>query len=226
MERSEAFTVGDGLSARLRDLAFGALVYQPAPVETDRLATLCGTDPTSVQKSLDALATAGQIDRDESGRVVGSAGLTISDGPHALLLGDHRYRTWCAFDAIGIPAALGWDAEIETACAVCGRTISVKMTAGLAPDGAAAKLWLSAGGSDMRVDFCTPTVLLCSEGHARDWADRHGNHGQALTLELAAAEGAAEWRSAADVALELRSASTRLAAADGQPNPGNRADRP
>jgi alkylmercury lyase len=226
MDSSEAIAVGDDLSARLRDLAFGTLVDAPTPVETDRLATLSGMDLASVQKSLDALARAGLIDRDESGRLVGSAGLTIADGPHGLLLGDHRYHTWCAFDAIGIPAALGWDAQIETACAVCGRTISVQMTAGVAPAGTPARLWLSAGGRDMRADFCTPTVLLCSDEHARAWADRHGHHGRALTLERAAVEGAMDWRSAADVALELGSASGRLPATDVPPNLEKRTNRP
>ena len=195
---------GDDLAVRLRELAFGVLLQDAEPVEVERLASLSGMDGGVVREALDALALAGKVDRDESGRVLGSAGLTISSGAHDLTLAGHRYRTWCAFDAIGIAAALGWDARIDTACGICGRMIRLEMTSGFAPAGAAARLWLSGGGRDMRADFCTPTVLLCSEEHARAWANRHGQHGQTLELEPAAAVGARTWRSAADVAHALR----------------------
>lgn len=199
------FLAGDDApSARLREFAFGALVARPVPVDPDLLAELSGLDPDVVEASLRRLVEAGRIDRDASGGVLGAAGLTIADAPHGLNLGDHQYRTWCAFDAIGIPAALGMDARIETACAVCGRAIEVRMVGGRAPEPDPARLWLSDGGADMRADFCTPTVLLCSESHARDWADRQGGRGRALDLRSAAAEGDRSWRSAADVALIMR----------------------
>ena len=199
------FLAGDDEpSARLREFAFGALVARPAPVDPDLLAKLSGLDRDAVEASLRRLVEAGRIDRDASGGVLGAAGLTIADGPHALKLGDHQYRTWCAFDAIGIPAALGMDARVETACTVCGRAIEVDLVGGRAPGADPARLWLSDGGADMRADFCTPTVLLCSESHAREWAVRQGGRGQVLDLQSAAAEGDRSWRSAADVALAMR----------------------
>lgn len=199
------FLAGDDEpSARLREFAFGALVARPAPVDPGLLAELSGMDRDAVEASLHRLVEAGRIDRDASGGVLGAAGLTIADAPHGLHLGDHHYRTWCAFDAIGIPASLGMDARIETGCAVCGRAIEVEMVGGRAPGADPARLWLSDGGADMRADFCTPTVLLCSESHARDWAGRQGGRGQALDLQAAAAEGDRSWRSAARVALAMR----------------------
>jgi alkylmercury lyase len=220
-ERSEpatetlpVFLAGDDeASARLREFAFGALVAAPKPVDVARLTTLSGLDPAVVDASLGRLAAAGRIDRDEAGRVMGSAGLTIADAPHGLELGGHDYRTWCAFDAIGIPAALGADARIETACPVCDKHISIKLAAGhpseRGPATAAdkARLWLSDGGADMRADFCTPTVLLCSDEHALEWADRQEGRGRALDLAEAVVEGAQSWRSAADVALAMTSRS-------------------
>jgi hypothetical protein len=52
----------------------------------------------------------------------------------------------------------------------------------------------------MRADFCTPTVLLCSEGHAAEWARRQPAGGRALTLAEAADLGAQSWASAAAAA--------------------------
>jgi len=34
------------------------------------------------------------------------------------------------------------------------------------------------GGDDLRDDFCTPTVLRCSEVHGREWGHRRADHGQ------------------------------------------------
>ncbi len=196
----------DDASMRLREVAFGALVADPAPVEAARLVDASGLDRATVDAALGRLADAGRIDRDPSGRVLGAAGLTIADGPHGLTLGGHAYRTWCALDAIGIPAALGADARVETACAVCGRALSVEISGGRPQAGDAARLWLSAGGANMRLDFCTPTVLLCSDAHAREWGERHGGHGEVIDLDATARHGEGLWRSAADTALAMGAA--------------------
>ena len=199
---------GDELAVRLRELAFGVLLRTKEPVGSATLARLAGSDDGHVAVALNVLARAGRIDRDGRGRVVGAAGLTLGDGPHGLAIDGHPFRTWCAFDALGIAAALGTDARVETACGVCGRQIEVDLHEGR-PDGAtSARLWLSAGGADMRADFCTPTVLLCSPAHARAWAKRHGGHGRALTLAEAVDLGATNWASVAATAAELRSGST------------------
>ena len=191
---------GDELAVKLRELAFGLLLDGRAPVEPSSLAVLSQTDPTMVESTLGALARAGRIDRDEQGRVLGSAGLTLAHGPHGLEIGGHAFRTWCAFDALGIPAALETDARIETACAVCGRSISLELRDGRATEARPAILWLAAGGADMRADFCAPTVLLCSEAHAYIWAARQAGRGKALGLNAAVAEGALNWASAATTA--------------------------
>ncbi|MEO8461939.1 MAG: organomercurial lyase [Chloroflexota bacterium] len=198
------FLAGDDEpSARLREFAFAALVREPKPVDPADLIAMSGFEPDAVDAALDRLGAAGRIDRDASGRVLGAAGLTIADGPHGLTMSGHDYRTWCAFDALGIPAALRTDARLATSCAVCDREIEVEVVGGEAPANEPVRLWLSAGGADMRADFCTPTVMLCSLAHAEEWAGRQGQHGTILDLEAAAAEGATSWRSAADVALGL-----------------------
>lgn len=205
-ERPVFLEGGDELAVQVRELAFGLLLHTRAPVETSSLAVLSQTDPTMVESTLDVLARAGRIDRDEQGRALGSAGLTLAHGPHGLEIGGHAFRTWCAFDALGIPAALETDARVETACAVCGRSISVELQDGRATVAGNAILWLSAGGADMRADFCTPTVLLCSEAHAHIWAERQAGRGKALGLTAAVAEGALNWASAATTAGVLLSA--------------------
>lgn len=193
---------GDDLAVELRELAFGLLLRDRAPVPAEVIARLVGSHDERVSAVLDGLTREGRIDRDLDGRVVGSAGLTLADGPHGLEIDGHTFRTWCAFDALGIPAALAADARIVTACAVCGRAIRLDVRAGRPVGEASARLWLSAGGADMRADFCTPTVLLCSEDHARIWAERQAGRGKALTLAEAAEDGARNWASAAATAVQ------------------------
>lgn len=209
-ERPVFLEGGDDLAVQVRELAFGLLLHGRAPVEVSSLAAHSQADATAVESTLDALARAGRIDRDEQGRVLGSAGLTLAHGPHGLEIGGHAFRTWCAFDALGIPAALEADARVETACGVCGRSISVELREGRATVAGPALLWLAAGGADMRADFCTPTVLLCSEAHAHVWAERQAGRGRALGLPTAVAEGARNWASAAATVRRLSHADPAL----------------
>jgi alkylmercury lyase len=155
------------------------------------------------------------------GRVLGSAGLTLAHGPHGLEIGGHAFRTWCAFDALGIPAALVADARVETACCVCGRSIVVELRDGRPAVAGPALLWLAAGGADLRADFCTPTVLLCSEAHAHVWAERRAGRGRALGLIAAVEEGARNWASAAATARRLSQAGPVLSQSEVPgPEPG------
>ena len=71
-----------------------------------------------------------------------------------------EFRTWCAYDSIGIAAALQTDASIRTDCAVCGTEIALDTHAGRPPVDRPERLWLASGGTDLRGDFCDPTVLL------------------------------------------------------------------
>jgi hypothetical protein len=113
---------GDELAVQLRELAFGLLLATTTPIEATRLVELTGADEARVRSTLDALAEAGRIDRIDRGRVLSAAGMTLANGPHGLEIGGWVFRTWCAFDAFGIPAALAVDARIEAACGTCGRT--------------------------------------------------------------------------------------------------------
>ena len=184
----------DELDEQVRQAAFGLLVRDGRPVAVGALAASLPTrrDPGPVRDAVARLAASGHLDRDRRGAVVGAGGLTLGDGPHRLVLRERAYRTWCAFDAIGIPAALGAAASVSTRCGVCGQEIALQLPVRAAA-GRPERLWLAAGGTDLRAEFCTPTVLLCSSAHADAWAARQQGRGQALDLAEASRIGAAEW---------------------------------
>jgi alkylmercury lyase len=177
----------------VRRTAFALLVRDGQPIAPDALAMATdGIDAADAADALEELAANGLVDRDASGAVLGAGGLTLAAAPHGLLLRGRDYRTWCAYDAIGIAAALRESAAISTRCGVCGRAIALPLPGGATAD-RPERLWLAAGGPRMREDFCAPTVLLCSSEHATTWSEREAGRGRIIDLGLASRLGAGAW---------------------------------
>ena len=192
------------LHDRVREAAFALLLADRRPAASSAIAAMTGATDATLQAMLDELAGAGWIDRDDHGRVTGSAGLSLTTGPHRLQIDGTTFRTWCAYDSIGIVAALSADARIETECPVCAIGISVEVRHGQSAPGRPERLWLADGGEDLRRDFCSPTVLLCSTTHAEKWAHLQGGRGRAVELGEAADLGREAWAGCARAATELR----------------------
>jgi hypothetical protein len=167
------------------------------------LAETVGIDPGAAGAAAGTLAQGGWMDLDDSGRVVGAAGLSLTTGPHRLTLGATPFRTWCAYDSLGIAAALTANARVETACGQCGAPISLTFRDGIPERAGPERLWLADGGDDLRGSFCTPTVLLCGEEHGAVWASAHGGLGRLLDLTEGAHEGGADWAGCADAVRRL-----------------------
>lgn len=185
------------LHERIRETAFALLLTKRRAIPPDEIAAATGAPAAALPEMLDQLAGAGWIDRDDVGQVTGSAGLSLTMGPHRMRIDGTEFRTWCAYDSIGIASALGSDARITTECAVCGKAISLDTRAGRPPVDGPERMWLASGGTDLRGDFCDPTVLLCSREHAAIWAERQGGHGRAVDLTEAAELGSEGWASCA-----------------------------
>lgn len=184
-------------AGQLRETAFALLVRDRRPIQIADLATATGRSADAVRESVVALSRNGWLDLDEAGRIAGAAGLSLVTGPHRLTIGDPPLRTWCAYDALGIAAALQEDARIDTTCGVCEAHIGVGFVGGLAERDRPEQLWLADGGGDLRGSFCAPTVLLCGPAHASAWAEAQGQRGRLLDVAAAARLGGAEWASCA-----------------------------
>lgn len=177
----------------VRRAAFAQLLRTREPVDLHVLAALTGLTSQAVDTAVDRMGEVGWLDRDADGRITGSAGLSLTTGPHRLSLSYGDFQTWCAYDSLGIAGALRGNATVETTCAVCGRPIVVEVMNASADKGRPERLWLAERGEDLRTGFCAPTVLLCSPEHADEWADRNAHRGQALRLDEAVQMGAAAW---------------------------------
>ncbi len=174
-------------------MAFALLLKTHAPVLPGAIAVAAGLPVASTRQEIDRLTAAGALDRDRDGAVTGSAGLSISDGPHHLDLDEGSFRTWCAYDALGIAGALHADAVVRTRCGVCQTAIEVQLVGGIPDQDTTARLWLADRGADLRRDFCTPTVLLCGDRHGEAWRERFAGRGELVTVANGTERGGQQW---------------------------------
>ena len=187
----------------LREAGFALLFRDRGPVEVADLAAAIGIEACAGGAAVTTLAQAGWLDLDDSGRVVGAAGLSLTTGPHHLTLGDAPFRTWCAYDSLGIAAALAADAHVETTCGQCGGPINLAFRGGVPDRAGPERLWLAENGADLRGSFCTPTVLLCGADHGAAWGQAQGGRGRLLDLAEGARQGGIDWAGCAEAARRL-----------------------
>ncbi len=116
------------IQEQLRREAFERLCA--GQVATDAaLGRAVGLLPAQVEQELAPLAEQGLLIRNDEG-VVGIYGLTLLPTAHRLRLGRQPLYTWCALDAVGIPAGLESDASAEAKCFQCNEPIQVAFRAG------------------------------------------------------------------------------------------------
>lgn len=153
-----------------------------------------------VEAALDRLAAAGLIERGDDDTIIGAYGLTLRPTVHELLLDGVELHTWCALDAIGIPAGLNGDATVVTRCRWCGRRLHVDLIAGRPVEGHAVVLWLpDTACGNVRQQFCPDANLFCDDDHVQRWHDDAGRPtGRSLTLAETAELGRRWWSTDSD----------------------------
>jgi alkylmercury lyase len=98
-----------------------------------RLAAATSFAEEKVQALLGRLIVRGLVVVEPaSGDVVGSWGLSLVPTEHRLHIRGRQLYTWCALDAVGIPAGLGEDATVDSHCHQCGVPVNIEMTLGRA----------------------------------------------------------------------------------------------
>lgn len=110
--------------------AFHAILDGHA-IDQAGLASSTRLDAETVDTVLSGLAARGLVVVEpSSGKVVGSWGLSLVPTEHRLFIRGRELYTWCAIDAVGIPAGLGEDGTVESECHQCGEPVAIKMVAG------------------------------------------------------------------------------------------------
>lgn len=100
---------------------------------------------TAVERAVDQLIERGAMERDgDSGELVAARGLSLAETPHRLVLDGLQLYSFCAVDAVGIPAALQVDARVESRCHVCGAPVTLALSGGMVTDASpGAVIWIA-----------------------------------------------------------------------------------
>lgn len=164
---------------------------------------LLAAPPAVVTEAVEALVARGRCEIDDHGQLVGIHGLTLRSTRHAFAHGGRVRHTWCAFDSIGIPAALGIDAIAHTDCRSCHQRLQVQVSAAGAQSVGEPVLWLPAPTGDHLMNgFCADADLYCSTRHLRRRIDPDRTPGQVTDLATAASKGTMTWADVSQVALD------------------------
>jgi hypothetical protein len=107
----------------VRRAAFRQLLSGRA-VAIEEVAAEAGLAGETAREAADLVASVGLAEIDE-GTIIGMDGLTTRRTRHRLAMDGVGLWTWCAYDIVGIAAALGADAVGSTQYSGCGRGIEV-----------------------------------------------------------------------------------------------------
>ena len=179
---------------RLRRAAFHALL-SGQPVSLHRAAAAANLSPEKADEAAQLVASVGMAEIN-GGTIFGIDGLTTRETRHQVVLNGVALWTWCAYDIVGITAALGANANGTTGCGLCGRRIEVVLRAG-EPEPSPAVGWLpDESCSNVMAEFCPSALLFCSRTHLAEWRQMQTGvtSGQALDVASLAARGRADWR--------------------------------
>jgi alkylmercury lyase len=158
--------------------------------------------PGNIEQALEGaamLVAQGRAEVDDAGRVLGVHGLTLRNTRHRFDVAGRPRNTWCAFDSVGIPAALRLDAVVRTDCPTCGAGVTVEIGAGT-PRDSDAVLWLPRPpATNLLAEFCSSADLFCNVDHLHGRIDAGRVPGRVCDLAAAAALGRTAWADVVDV---------------------------
>ncbi len=185
------------LLGTVRVEAFRQLLASGAPVGVDRLASPIGCPPGTLVVALDELDRAGRIRRDETGRVVGSAGLSVIPDRHMIDLAGRTFWTWCAYDILGIFGAHGATGTAFSRSPGTGATIRLDFRSGR-PQLADVVLFrpsdsYAARCTNLYQEWCPNSNLFEDKLSAEAWSTSRGLEGTILGLEEASVLATREW---------------------------------
>lgn len=167
---------------------------QSGPVAVAEVVATSPNGPSSAQSTLDEMVERGMAILDDE-ELVAIDGLSIRPTQHQMTVREDSLFTWCAADAIGIPAALGEDGEVATACPHCAAEIVVQIEAGVPEGNENLALWLpTASCSHVVTQFCPDVNFFCNREHLEAWRLQAGEPvGETLNADEAAELGRQWW---------------------------------
>ncbi len=182
----------------LRAAAFRLLLTSSQPVTSEELAKASGFDQERTTKMLEDLDTDGRIRHDDNGRVVGSAGLSVTPDRHEIHLSGRTFWTWCAYDILGIFGALRANGTAHSPSPPDRALIELRFLDGRPQDGDTVVFRpaeeLMSSCENVYEEWCPNSNLFSSRELAEAWAVQYQISGRVLSLAEASDLAANEWQ--------------------------------
>lgn len=154
-------------------LALYRLLAEGGPVASEALAERAGVSLARVGGLLDESP---EVFRDDGGRVVAFAGLSLAQTKHRFEVDGRGLYTWCAWDTLFIPELLGRTAHITSTCPTGGETIELTVTPrgveGATPDSSVLSMRAPTdccAGDDLIARFCQHVHFFTTRDAAESW---------------------------------------------------------
>jgi len=110
---------------------YGLTVENAQVPSLDRLSSDLGRSRQEIEAECASLGAKRLLVLDNvSGEIRMAPPFSGVSTPHKVTVGDKTYSANCIWDAFGVAAALGADAEITTGCADCGEAMSFQVRNG------------------------------------------------------------------------------------------------
>jgi len=187
----------DDIHGLVRGEAFRHLLAAGVPATGEDLAASIGLAADNVSRVLDELNAAGRIRRDEGGRVIGSAGLSVVADRHQIDFEGRRFWTWCAYDILGIFGALRATGTAASQSPATAAPITIRFHDGR-PEATGVVLFrpsdsLAASCTSVYEEWCPNSNFFEDTASARAWSASHRLEGRVLSIEEASDLATAEW---------------------------------
>ncbi len=163
--------------ALYRELARGS------PVSAEQLAAALHVRPARARELLERPCIKAFVYPDEQSRVLGFGGLAAAPMHHKFEVGGRTLWTWCAWDALFIPAILGADALVESADPVSGVLVRLTVTrdgvAAVEPPSAVISFLLpdaeefNKSAANVMAKFCHYGFFFASMETGEHWTAKH-----------------------------------------------------
>lgn len=178
----------------VRAWAFRLLLERGVPIDAALIAKRSGLASDELAAALTTLEDEGRLRRDPVGHIIGSAGLSLDPTRHQIQIDDAKWWTWCAFDALGILAALGRGGRVTSVCAQSGAPLQLHF-AGSTPASTSIVIFVADEGAagSLIDDWCPRNNFFRSEDIARQWVASRRFAGQVLSVEDGAALAVERW---------------------------------
>ncbi|MCH8816260.1 MAG: hypothetical protein IIC92_00775 [Chloroflexi bacterium] len=147
------------------------------PADVSEISDALGVDRDAAEAFVREIS-----ERDDDDNILGVAGLSLNEHPHQFTVSGVRLSTWCAWDSLFLPPALGKEALVVSNSPSSGESITLTVTpegvsSSSHPDAVVSMIMLDPAGDDgssiesIYMTFCQQVHFFANQAEAKEWSE-------------------------------------------------------